>query len=256
MSDQKTKAQTFRALHVKGQPLVLFNVWDAGSAKAVAEAGAKAIASGSWSVAAANGFADGEAVPLNFALENASRIVGACALPVTLDFERGYGDSVDDLAQSARRLLATGVIGCNLEDGLPGTANLREVSEQAKRIARLRREAEGAGVPFFINARSDGFLNTPAAGHDQALLRQAMERGKAFADAGADGLFLPGLVDPALIERAVRESPLPINIMASASAPPLASLAALGVARVSHGPGPYRAAMKFLAEATKAAFGP
>jgi 2-methylisocitrate lyase-like PEP mutase family enzyme len=254
MASQRELAEQFHSLHVPGKPLVIFNIWDAGSARAVASAGAAAIGLGSWSVAASQGFEDGERMSLDDVCTNLQRIVAAVELPVSIDFESGYAEQAADVGRNIGRIIEIGAIGCNLEDGLAPTG-VRETLDQARRIAQARKAADATGIPFFINARSDGFLQTPADAHDSALLRHALERGKAYADAGADGLFLPGLVDPALIERAAGESRLPINIMKSAQAPTLGRLAELGVARVSHGPGPYRQMMKGLAEACSAAMG-
>lgn len=253
MSQQRSLAEQFRSLHVPGKPLVIFNVWDAGSARAVASAGAPAVGLGSWSVAAAQGFDDGECMPLDHVCANLGRIVAAVELPVSIDFESGYGHHAAEVGRNIERIIRIGAIGCNLEDGLAGAGDLREPAEQAARIAEARRAAASANIPFFINARSDGFLQAPADRHDAGLLNNALERGKAYADAGADGLFLPGLVDPALIERAVRQSPLPVNIMKTLQAPTLGELTELGVARVSHGPGPYRLMMKHLEQACRAA---
>ena len=247
-------AERFRSLHVAGKPLILFNIWDAGSAKAVIAGGAVAVGTGSWSVAAANGYDDGEQLPFEFVIANLKRIIGAAQdVPVTVDLESGYGEKADEVARSVARVIEVGIVGCNLEDSLPGDGALRDPAENAKRIARARSASDSAGIPFFINARIDCFLQAPRDGHDLALLRSALERGRAYADVGADGLFLPGLVDPGLIERAVAQSPLPINIMKSAQAPSHESLAGLGVARISHGPGPYRAVMDQLAEGCRAA---
>lgn len=248
-------AERFRALHVPGKPLVIFNVWDAGSARAVTAAGARAIGLGSWSVAAAQGYEDGEQLPLAFVHENLGRIVRATELPVSIDFESGYAEVADEVGRNIAGLIEIGAVGCNLEDSHPADGALREPAEQARRIASARRAAESAGIAFFINARTDIFLREPGDRHDAALLRHALERGRACADAGADGLFLPGLVDPALIERAVQASPLPVNIMMSARAPTRSTLAELGVARISHGPGPYRAMLRHLEDAARAAFG-
>lgn len=253
MSNQKALANQFRSLHVPGKPLLLFNIWDAGSARAVAAAGARAIATGSWSVATANGFDDGEQVPFEFVVQNLRRIVAATELAVTIDLESGYGEKPDDVARSIKHAIKAGAVGCNLEDSDPGNGALREPASAAKRMAGARAAAESAGIPFFINARTDAFLQMPREAHDHGLLRAALERGRAYAAVGADGLFIPGLVDPGLIERAARESPLPLNIMKSTAAPELAQLAELGVARVSHGPGPYRLVMKALEDACRAA---
>lgn len=253
MTAHNPLAAAFRALHVAGAPLVLFNVWDAGSAKAVATAGAKALATGSWSVAAANGFPDGERIPLDFALDNLRRIVAASALPVSVDLESGYGEDAAGVGRTIAAALAAGAVGCNLEDSDPRDGTLRPLEEHVPRIAAARRAADPDG--FFLNARTDVFFQKPAAEHDDAMVEAALERARAYADAGADGLFVPGLVDEALIARVVAASPLPVNIMVGKDTPPLARLAALGVARVSHGPGPYLAAMRALQDAAVLAMG-
>ena len=253
MSDRKMLAEQFRSLHRPGRPLVIFNIWDAGSAKAVAAAGASAIGLGSWSVAAAHGYEDGERVPLSFVFDNLARIVEATELPVSIDFESGYGRLPAEVGRNISRIIDIGAVGCNLEDSFPENGELRAQADHVQRIAQVRKAAETAGLPFFINARTDCFMLQPASNHDLALLKHALERGRAYADAGADGLFIPGLVEPGLIERAVTGSALPVNIMVSANSPSLVELAELGVARVSHGPGPYRAMMKQLESTCRAA---
>jgi 2-methylisocitrate lyase-like PEP mutase family enzyme len=253
MATQVAQAQAFRSLHVPGRPLVLFNIWDAGSAKAVASAGAHALATGSWSVAAANGFADGERVPLSLVIDNLARIVAATDLPVSVDLESGYGETPGEVAQSVSRVVRVGAVGCNLEDSFPQDGSLRAVGEQADRIAHARRAARDAGIAMFINARTDVFFQQPARAHDEVMVRAALDRAKAYAEAGADGVFVPGVVDDTLIGRLVEASPLPVNIMVEANTPSLSRLAELGVARVSHGPRPYLAMMKVLGDAARAA---
>ena len=255
MTTQIEKARLFRSLHAGERPLVLFNIWDPGSARAVAETGARALATGSWSVAAAHGYADGEHVPLALALDNLARIVTVTALPVTVDLESGYGDTAADVGATVRRAIDAGAVGCNLEDSHPADGSLRPVAEQVQRLSQARAAAEASGVPLFVNARTDVFFQKPSEAHDAAMVEQALERARAYAGAGADGLFVPGLADETLIAALVQGSPLPVNIMAGQGTPPLARLTALGVARVSHGPGPYRAAMQSLAEAARAASG-
>ncbi|HEX8525346.1 isocitrate lyase/PEP mutase family protein [Allosphingosinicella sp.] len=240
------KAQAFAALHVPGDPLVLFNVWDAGSARIVAESGAKAIGTGSWSVAAAHGLADGEKLTLDLAIANAERIAAAVDLPVTVDLEGGY----DDPAASASRARRAGAIGCNLEDRIVSGQGLYPPDRQGARLAAVR---ESAGPGFFINARIDLFLQAQTDTHDEAMVDEAMERGRAYASAGADGLFLPGLADERLIARAGAAAPLPVNIMVWPGTPPLKRLAELGVARISHAGAPWRLAMNALSEAARRA---
>lgn len=252
MSGQAAKAKSFRSLHTPGHPLVLFNVWDAGTAKAVASSGAQALATGSWSVAAAHGFADGERVPLDFAIDNLARIARATDLPVTIDLESGYGETAGEVARCVARAIEAGAVGCNLEDSFPGDGSLRDVGGQAERIAATRQIARDTGVSLFINARTDVFFQKPAVEHDDAMVQAALDRGRAYAKAGADGLFVPGVVDETLIGRLAEASPLPLNVMVEANTPSLARLAELKVARVSHGPRPYLAMMKALGEAARA----
>ena len=253
VADQTRKAEEFRGLHVRGKPLVLFNVWDAGSAKAVAASGAKALATSSWSVANANGFADGERIALSLAIDNLCRIVAAVEAPVTVDLESGYGDAPEVVGKTIRLAIDAGAIGCNLEDSSPANGKLRETVDQADRIRCARQTADAANIPFFINTRTDIFFQRPPEQHNETMVVEAMERARAYAEAGADGLFAPGLVDITLIARLAQASPLPLNIMVADGTPPLGKLAEHGVARVSHGPGPYLMAMKALEEAARAA---
>ncbi len=202
MSTQHAKAETFRSLHGRARPLVLFNIWDAGSAKAVAATGARAIATGSWSVAAANGFPDGEKLPLDLAIDNLARITAATDLPVTIDLESGYGETANEVAHCVERAVNAGAVGCNLEDSFPRDGSLRDVHDQGERIAAARKAAAGANVPLFINARTDVFFGKPAEAHDGAMVQAALDRARAYAQAGADGLFVPGVIDD--VDRASR----------------------------------------------------
>lgn len=233
------KFETFAALHVPGDPVVLYNVWDVGSALAVVAAGTKALATGSHPVASAHGFPDGQTVPIDFALANAKRIVDAVDLPVSIDFEGAYSVDPDKGAANVVRLMATGAVGCNFEDQVIGGEGLHPLDLQCRRITAIR---QAAGSAFFINARTDAFLKTKQ--YDDALVDRVIERGKAFADAGASGFFVPRLSDRAQVERVVCEVPLPLNLIAFPGAPPKAEWAAAGVARISHGPFPHAALMK------------
>lgn len=249
---QADRAQFLTALHVKGDPLILFNIWDAGSARAVAEAGAKAIATGSWSVAAALGCDDGEDVPLELALANAKRVVASVDLPVTIDFEGGYGRTPAAVAFNATQLLETGAVGCNFEDQIVGGEGVYSIEEQCARIEAIRRAAERAAVPFFINARTDLFLQADPAQHADQI-EEAARRAQAYAQAGASGFFAPGLIQAEQIRKLCAQSPLPVNIMVMPDLPSNRELAALGVARISHGPGPYRQMSESLTMAARQA---
>jgi methylisocitrate lyase len=213
MTDQTRKVEQFRALHIPGKPFLLFNIWDAGSTKAIASSGAKAIATGSWSVANANGFADGERIPLALAIDNLRRIVGATDLPVTIDLESGYGDAPEVVGETIALAIDAGAVGCNLEDSFPANGKLRETVDQFDRIRRARQTADAANIRFFINARTDIFFQRPPEQHDNAMVATAIDRAHAYAEAGADGLFAPGLADIALIARLAEMSSLPLNIM-------------------------------------------
>jgi 2-methylisocitrate lyase-like PEP mutase family enzyme len=254
MSDLGERAKAFSKLHVPGRPFVLFNIWDAGSAKVVAAAGAKAIGTGSWSVATANGYGDGEQLPLDDVIANLGRITRLSALPVTVDIESGYGKSAAEVGRTIERTIQAGAVGCNLEDSFPQDGTLRPVAEQVERIRHARKAAEQSGIPYFINVRTDVFFKPGQNRHDESLMKEAIDRALAYADAGADGIFAPGLEDRKLISRLAAASPLPLNIMVTDKTPGLAQLAEAGVARVSHGPRPYLALMKVLDEMARAAF--
>lgn len=245
------KSSLFASLHRPGDPIILYNAWDAGSAKIVAEAGAKAIATGSASVAAAHGFHDAEALPLELAIVNAARVVAAVELPVTIDFEGGYAVDPEPLTANMKRLAATGAIGCNFEDQVVGGERLHSIGVQGERIRAAR---AAVGADFFLNARTDIFLKAKADSHDEAKVDAALERARAYAEAGASGLFVPGLADLRLLERVCAGSPLPVNFMAFPGAPGAAEVAAAGVARISHGPFPHIFAMKALKEAAEAIY--
>ncbi len=243
---QIEKARAFAALHRKGDPVVLYNIWDVGSAVAVAESGAKALATGSWSVAAAGGFGDGQKIPLLLLCDIARSIVGATELPVSIDFEGGYAETPGETAINVAHIANAGAVGINFEDQIVGGQGLHAAEAQAKRIAAIRAMADGRDLPFFINARTDVFLKEPDAAKHADLLDEAIRRGRVYEQAGASGFFVPGLSDPDLIGRVCDAVSLPVNIMMKPGAPDVATLAGLGVARISHGPFPYRAMIAWL----------
>jgi len=241
MAPSAEKAARFAELHVAGDPVLLYNAWDAGSAKAIVEAGASAVASSSWSVAEAQGFRDGEELPLAVAEQIIARIAATVDVPVTADFEGGYSDDDAELADNASRLFATGVIGINFEDRVVKGQGLYAVGRQADRIAAIRRAAEKIGLDVFINARTDLFLGQ---GRDpEATVDEAIQRAQAYASAGASGFFIPGLEEEALIGRICQGQSLPVNVMVTGGTPTPSRLAELGVARISWGPLSYLDAM-------------
>jgi 2-methylisocitrate lyase-like PEP mutase family enzyme len=195
--NQTEKAARFAELHMKGAPLLLYNAWDAGSAKSIRDAGAQAIATSSWAVAEAQGYRDGEAIPIEFAEQIVARIAATIDLPLTVDFEGGYSEDDGELADNISRLLNLGVIGINFEDRVVKGSGLYDIDQQARRLAVIRKGAEQKGVGLFVNARTDLFLGQ---GRDAVQsVGEALERAKAYAAAGASGFFIPGLRDDALM---------------------------------------------------------
>jgi 2-methylisocitrate lyase-like PEP mutase family enzyme len=234
MSTQREKAEELRRLHAAPEPLVLVNAWDAVSAKVVASAGARAIATASWSIAAARGYKDGENIPLELMLDGVGIVARAVDLPVTADLERGYGDA----GATIEGAIEAGAVGCNLEDAMCPT------EEHAARIAAAREAGDRAGIPFVINARTDVFL--AQAGEPEERVDLALERGRAYAEAGGDCIFVPGAGDPDDLRRLVAEMGAPVSVLAHAGDLPPAELERIGIARMSVGPGSLAVAMAAL----------
>jgi len=215
----------------------MFNVWDAASARIVEELGAPAVATSSAAIAWLEGFPDGQYISRERMLAGAKRVASAVDVPVTADLEGGYGPSVEDAAATARGAIEAGAVGLNFEDaGEPGT--LVDADFQCKRIEAMVEMGQRLGVPLVINARTDVFLGDIGP-DDVWRLRETLDRGKRFLQAGAGCVFVPGVTDEPTIEALVKGIPGPINILASATAPPVSRLAQLGVARVSVGGAPY-----------------
>ncbi|ODM72967.1 isocitrate lyase/PEP mutase family protein [Bradyrhizobium elkanii] len=247
---QQHYAEAFHRLHKQGDPLVLFNAWDVATAKAIAKS-SPAVATSSGAVAAALGYADGENAPLDMVEGLVSRMTASVPVPVSIDLEAGYGDTPDAAAHSAARIVKAGAIGINIEDGLVGGKRQLATPEQhAAKIRAVRDAAQQLGVHLFINARTDPFLLK--FGPPEQCLTEAARRAKVYAEAGADGVFVPGLTDLALIERFVQLTPLPVNIMVTQGVPEIGELARAGVRRVSLGPWPMMAAMRVIGQAAAA----
>lgn len=250
---QAEKARVFTDLHRKGDPVILYNVWDAGSAKTAESAGSKALATGSWPVAAAQGYEDGEKIPLELVEAIVRRIVACVDVPLTVDFEGGYAENPADISVNAARIIAAGAIGVNFEDKIVGSKTLYDITRQVERIRAVRQAAEAAGIPLFINARTDLFLVEGDRAKHPDLIDAAISRAAAYKGAGADGFFAPGLFDEGAIGRLVSSIELPLNIIKLDPAPPIATLKKLGVGRISYGPRPYREMHAIFAERCAAA---
>jgi 2-methylisocitrate lyase-like PEP mutase family enzyme len=240
----------FAELHVPGNPVLLYNIWDVGSAKAVVKGGALALATGSHSLAEANGFPDGEQIPFNLFLDCIRRIVQGVDVPVSADFEGGFAADAARVADHARYLAETGAIGCNFEDQEVGGPGLHPIGHQAQRVAAVVESG------LWVNARTDLFLRKLIAGenpNDRSLFDEALERARAYAEAGAHSFFVPGVSDLALIADICAASPLPVNVIKPADHD-MAALAGAGVARISWGPRPWVWAMDRLTEEAAALY--
>jgi 2-methylisocitrate lyase-like PEP mutase family enzyme len=233
------RAGELRRLHSDPDLLVLVNVWDVASARTVADLpGCRAIATASHSVAAAHGYPDGEGIPPDLMIAAIERIATAVELPVTADIEAGYGDTED----TVRRAIAAGAVGGNLED------QMRPLQEAVTEVERAVHAGTAEGVPFVLNARTDAYLLAGDRDPDD-VFDDAVERGRAFLDAGADCCFVPGVREGETIGRLVeRLGERKISVLAGPGSPSLAELADLGVARVSFGPWTHWVALTALAD--------
>lgn len=229
--------EAFRARHVPGKPLVLYNIWDPGSAKAVAAAGAPALATGSYGVAEAFGAGDGEKLPFADVIANLERIVAVVDVPVSLDLESGYGADPAAVRASVQAAREAGAVGINMEDRLPGETRPLPVAGAAERFAAA------ALTGLFVNARCDLFYQTAPT---DALVEETLARAHEYVKAGASGLFVPFLTDAAAVRTICEASPLPVNVIAKPELGTLDEIAALGVARISYGHQPWLWAMQKL----------
>lgn len=217
----------FRKLHDNSTPLRLPNVWDAGSARLVESLGAKAIATTSAGFAWALGYQDGRQLPIDEVVAEVRRIVRVLKVPLSVDIEHGYSDDPATVAQHVMRLVELGIAGINIEDGPDAPTVL------AAKIEAIRNAVTKSGADLFINARSDVFLASLVEPPKQPT--ESIARGELYASAGADGLFLPAIHNPADIEAVVKAIRLPLNAMAMPGLADAATLGKLGVRRLSAG---------------------
>jgi 2-methylisocitrate lyase-like PEP mutase family enzyme len=227
MSTQGERLEQFRALHAPGKILVLPNAWDAASARLAQEAGAAAIATSSAAVAWCHGYADREHIPIGTALEAVREILRVVSVPVSVDNEAGYSEEPEKVAAHACALMELGAGGINIEDGTAPPELL------AAKIGAIKRAVKAKGADIFINARCDVYLQNLAP--DDRKLEESLRRGKLYAQAGADGLFMPGMSNTAQIRDVVNAIDLPVNILIMKNVPAIAELKAAGVRRVSAG---------------------
>ena len=230
------KAMAFHALHktYKSKPLILPNVWNPLSAKIFEQAGFKAIATTSSGIAASLGYPDGEKIPKKLMFDMVRLIAQSVDIPVSMDFETGYGRTLEEICANVQTIIDAGVVGINIEDenpDKPGT--LFSIEEQVKKIKAIKAYAQKLGVPLFINARTDIFwlkLYTP-----EKRLGETIRRLKAYEKAGANGVFVPGLSDLTIVEEITKNISIPLNILSGPWVKDTAALVSAGVSRISIG---------------------
>jgi 2-methylisocitrate lyase-like PEP mutase family enzyme len=239
---QCLRAARFTTVHHAGTTLALPNAWDAASARVFEAAGAQAIGTSSAGIAFSRGYADGEYIPLAEMIDVVRRMVAVVDVPVTVDIEAGYGDDREAILATVRAVLEAGAVGVNLEDaptGRPG--RLRDVKEQAELISAARELAVQAGIDLYLNARTDVFWLR--LGESESRLEATLARLGTYCEAGASGVFVPGVTDAETIAALVTGARCPLNVLAGPGCPDIAGMTRLGVARVSVGSGPARAIM-------------
>jgi 2-methylisocitrate lyase-like PEP mutase family enzyme len=249
---QRARAERFHRLHEPANPLRLVNAWDRFSARIFTLAGAPAIGSSSFAVALARGYRDGQRIPWAIARDVVAEIVAAAGeVPVTADIESGQGAAPEDVAAAVEDVIDAGAVGVNIEDSSPDSpGELFSTEAQCERLRAARAAAEGRSLPLFINARCDVFFGARLADADRA--DQLFERVAGYAAAGASGVFVPGLVDLAVLATLCDKVPLPVNVMLAPGLPSVDTLAGAGVRRISQGAAGFLLAAGYLERTTKA----
>ncbi len=243
--DQKTKAMRLRELHHGPAILVLPNAWDVASARIFEQAGFPAIATTSSGVAAALGYPDGQHIKRDEMIEAVRRIAGAVSCPVTADMAAGFGDGSEDGMQTLQAVIEAGAVGVNIDDSTKkGKRKLLDADYQVALLKEMRQLGDALDVPLVINARTDVYLLP--GGNAESKVEQAVQRANAYLAAGADCFFPIGASDAQTIAALTRAISGPVNVLAGSKTPSIAELARLGVARVSFGSGPMRAALGYL----------
>lgn len=248
-STQRERAQTFRDRHTNAPDslLVLPNSWDCASSLVYESSGLEAVGTSSAGIAAALGVPDGEFLSRDEMLDVVERIAHSVAIPVSADIEGGYGDTPSEVGETVLRTIDAGAVGINLEDGTDDPSGpLVDRDRHAAKIRAAREAAADADVPVVVNGRTDVFWR--AVGDEADRVDHTVDRANAYADAGADCVFVPGVTDPEAIEALVSDLDAPLNVLGGPGAPSINELAELGVARVSVGSGPMRATLGVLRE--------
>lgn len=246
---QREKADKFLRFHYDKEILVLLNSWDTGSSKLIEACGYKAIATTSMGIAASMGYPDCEVMQLSELIRIVTGIVNAVQVPVTVDFEAGYGNDVEEIVESVKKIIATGIVGINIEDSIELSPVLVDGKEFCERIAAIRALSDSLGFHLVINARTDSFYTS--TGSTQEKLSESIRRGNKYREAGADCIFVQPVWDKETIATLVREIDAPVNILANpgiggALPPSVRELQDLGVARLSLGSGVMKATLALI----------
>jgi 2-methylisocitrate lyase-like PEP mutase family enzyme len=239
--DPTAKARRFQELHRGPRILVVMNAWDAASARVFEEAGAQAVGTGSAGIAFSHGYPDNDRIPKKVILDATREIVDAVDVPVTADILTGLGNTVEEVVETVKQVIAMGAVGINVEDATDEGPRLFDIDRQVEKVAAIAQAVKAAGVPIVVNARTDSYWLK--IGDATAQLRASIERANRYREAGADCLFVPAVSDKVAIRTLVQEIQGPVNILSVPGCPPIPELEQLGVRRVSEGSGPMRAAM-------------
>ena len=235
---QKEKAELFLRYHHDKEILVLLNSWDIGSSKLIEASGYKAVATTSMGVAASLGYPDCQVITLSEIIQVTTGIVKAVKVPVSVDIEAGYGNNLNEIIESVKKIIATGIVGVNIEDSLDLSPVLIDEMEFCERISAIRKLSNSLGFHLVINARTDSFY--VGSGSQKEKLSESIKRGNKYHEAGADCIFVQPVSDKETISTLVKEINAPINILANPTigagvTPSIRELQDLGVARVSLG---------------------
>lgn len=248
-SIQKEKAEKFLKFHYETEILVLLNSWDIGSSKLIEACGYKAIATTSMGIAASLGYPDCQVIQLSEMIDVITGIVNSVQAPVTVDIEAGYGKSINEIIESVKKIIATGIVGINIEDSIDLSPVLIDEIEFCERISAIRALSDSLGFHLVINARTDAFYTS--SGSAQEKLNESIRRGNKYREAGADCIFVQPVWDKETISTLVREINAPVNILSNPGIggglpPTVSELQDLGVARLSLGSGLMKATLALI----------
>jgi len=248
-SIQKEKAELFLKFHQDKEILVLLNSWDIGSSKLIEACGYKAVATTSMGIAASLGYPDCEVIQLPEMIEVITGIINAVEVPVTVDIEAGYGNNLNEIIDSAKKIIATGIVGINIEDSIDLNPVLIDEMEFCERISAIRALSDSMDFHLVINARTDSFYTS--TGSTQEKLSESIRRGNKYREAGADCIFVQPVWEKETIATLVKEINAPINVLANPTigagvTPSISELQDLGVARVSLGSGLMKATLALI----------